>query len=42
MIVGDPYSIGGAAFLGIRALVICSAVVMFGQEVKHMIIEPHV
>jgi hypothetical protein len=42
MIVGDPYSIGGAALLGIRALVICSAVVMFGQGVKHIILEPRV
>jgi len=42
MIVGDPCSIGDAALLGIRALVICSAVVMFGQEVKHIIIDPRV
>jgi hypothetical protein len=42
MIVGDPYSIGGAALLGVRVLVICSAVVKFGQEVKHFIIDPHV
>lgn len=42
MIVGDPYSIGGAALLGMRVLVICSAVMMFGQEVKHFIIDQRV
>jgi len=42
VIVGDPYSIGGAALLGMRVLVICSAFVMFGQEVKHIIIDPRV
>jgi hypothetical protein len=42
MIVGDPYIIGGAALLGMRVLVICSAVTMFGKEVEHFIIHPHV
>jgi hypothetical protein len=40
--VGDSYSIGGAILLGMRVLVLCSAVMMFGQEVKHLIIDPHV
>jgi hypothetical protein len=35
VIVGDPYSLGGAASLGMRVLVICSAVLIFGQEMKH-------
>jgi len=42
MVVGDPCSIGGAALLGMRVLIICSAVMMFGQEVKRFIIDPHV
>jgi hypothetical protein len=42
MIVGDTYNIGGATLLGMRVLVICSAVMMFGQEVKHIVIDPHV
>lgn len=42
MIVGDPYSIGGAILLGMRVLVLCSAAMMFGQEVKHLIIDPRV
>ena len=42
MIVGDPCSIGGVALLGMRVLVICSAITMFGQEVKHFIIDPRV
>jgi hypothetical protein len=42
MIVGDPYSTGGATLLGMRVVVICCAVMMFGQEVKHFIIDPHV
>jgi hypothetical protein len=38
MIVGSPYSVGGATLLEMRVLVI-SAVTMFGQEVQHFIID---
>jgi len=42
MIIGDPCSIGGSALLGMTDLVICSAVIMFGQELKRCIIDTHV
>jgi hypothetical protein len=42
MIVGDPYSVSGATLLGLRVLIICSAVMMFGQEVQHFIIDSYV
>lgn len=42
MIFGDTYSLGGATLLEMGILVICSAVMMFGHEVKHFVLDPHV